>query len=514
MLVRLNRKAAHGGAATRLSPADAGGPATRAAHRRAGARAGITLLEVVISMGVLAVGVMSIASLLPVGRYQLSQASALDHAAAVGRAACRDMQVHGYMRPGAWLYVDSTLRPVTIGAVMTAPPGASRDPQTNLPSNIVGFQQTPPAMPLVLDPLLVSMNVAVPGVQNFTGANTQTQTAVSTFPYFLRNGGFSGNVPEASAPKIPRITLRDVSLLPGPAKVTTNIRCIPMGVADRLFRSTDDVAFNVVAANSTLAAQNLAPTTQIQFVTRSGAYIARAARGDYSFFAVLSPDFSETWGAPGGYPGSPATVMFQGSAATNRLFNLAVVVCYQRELRTLSNFTPNTAYDRGERMAWVDFVGRGEVRLRAMGLQQQGQAQQLLDVKPNQWIMVCGQIGGNKPTQNYMPVPPMFAGKSWVQTVAKFYRILSVSTQAVQDPSGQSAWYRSARVSGPDWTINGICDGNPQNMIYDDANAFTYSDLGNSLMPDPPTGFGTIVNGAIAVYEKTVNLDDSSAFSY
>jgi len=369
----------------------------------------------------------------------------------------------------------------------------------------------------VLDPLMVSMNVAVPGVQNFTGANTSTQTAVSTFPYFLRNGGFSGNVPEASAPKIPRITLRDVVVPPAPSQVTTNIRCIPMGVAERMFRSTDDVAFNVAEANGIVGAQNLARNTNIEFITRNGAYIARSSHGDFSYFAVLSPDYSQTWGAPGGYPGMPASMMLQGGASTNRSFNLAVVVCYQRELRTLTNFTPSTAYDRGERMAWVDFLGRGEVRLRVMGVQKPGQAQQLLDVKPNQWIMVCGQIGGNKPTQNYMPLPPIsaqFVGKSWVQTVAKFYRILSISSQAVQDTSNQSAWYRSARVSGPDWTINGVSDGNPVNMMYDDSNSFTYGDLTNSQMTDPPTGFGTIVNGAIAVYEKTVNLDDSSAFSY
>jgi hypothetical protein len=490
----------------------------RGGRRPSPRRRGITLLEVMIAMGVLAVGIMSIASLLPVGRYQMSQAAVFDEASTLGRAAFRDMAIHGYLRPSTWLYAGQTLQPVTIGPLMTTP-GTTR----SAVGNINTFQKTPPAMPMVLDPLMVALNVVPPkGFGNYVGATTTTQRAVATFPYFLQSGGFSGAMPETSAPQIPRITLRDTPITTGAGatQFQTTIRSIPQGVADRFFRSTDDVSFVVPSANMGLAgALNQSQATAIQFIgvtnaasasTANTTLLTRASHGDYTFFAVISPDFSETWGAPGGYPAGSAGSggnynMLQGNASTNRLFNVAVVVCYQRDLRTLTNFTPATTYDRGERMVWVDFLNRGDVRLRVTGVQQ-AQAQQLLDVKSNQWIMVTGQL------TSYAPTP--MGAKPWLQTVARWYRVLSVSSQATQDLGSQTTWYRAARVVGPDWTISGASDGNTLNMIYNDANAFNYADLSNSAMPNPPTGWGTIVTGAIAVYEKTINLDDSSGFSY
>lgn len=501
-------------------------PFCRAWACRPRSRAGITLLEVMIATGVLAVGVMSIASLLPVGQRQMMQAEVFDHASAVGRSAFRDMQVHGYLQPSLWLYCGTQYLPVTNGPLMLAPPSTARSPQTGAPANITAFQMTPPAMPLVLDPLMVAMNVPPSVGSNLTGATITTAKAVATFPYFLQGGGFTGTMPEATAPQIPRITLRDAPIKN--TTTSTTIRGMPLGVADRLFRSTDDVAFVVPSAEISLAGSlNQNQNTSIEFVGVANAantgstLLTRASRGDYTFFAVVSPEFAETWGAPGGYPtgsspqgSSSPYFMVQGSAASTRLFHIAVVVCYKRNLMTLANFTPATTYDRGERMVWIDFLGRGEIRLRASGITQLAQAQRLLSVQANQWIMATAYY------QNFAPLPPINSsvmsagGKGWLQTIVKWYRVLSASPQPMQDIGSQSTWYISARVTGPDWTINGACDGNPMNLIYQDANQFSYADLQSAQMPNPPTAWGTLVTGAIGVYEKTVNLDDASGFSY
>ena len=355
---------------------------------------------------------------------------------------------------------------------------------------------TPPAMPLVLDPLMVGLNVPPSVGSNFTGASTTTARAVATFPYFLQTGGFSGTMPEASAPKLPRITLRDAPIA---NTIQSTIRGIPLGVADRLFRSTDDVAYSVPSAQMSLAGSlNQTQNTSVEYIGISNSagtastLLTRASRGDYTFFAVISPEFSETWGAPGGYPTGSAPTPFynmvQGNAASNRLFHVAVVVCYKRDLRSVANFTPATTYDRGERMVWIDFLGRGDVRLRVTGITQAAQAQQLLSIQANQWIMATAQL------TNYSPLPPMnssmIGSKGWVQTVVKWYRVLSATRQPVQDLGTQSTWYVGARVVGPDWTINGACDGNPQNMIYQDANQFTYADLSNVANARPADRLG------------------------
>ncbi len=73
-------------------------PAT--ARRARAGRRGITLMEVLISMGVLTVGLLSIAALIPAGRIELLQAVKLDYASMVGRGAFRDLKIRGYLMPG------------------------------------------------------------------------------------------------------------------------------------------------------------------------------------------------------------------------------------------------------------------------------------------------------------------------------------------------------------------------------------------------------------------------------
>lgn len=62
-------------------------------------RAGISLLEVLISMFVLLIGLAGIASLLPAGRSEIMQGVKLDYAMMVGRNALRDLNARGYMKP-------------------------------------------------------------------------------------------------------------------------------------------------------------------------------------------------------------------------------------------------------------------------------------------------------------------------------------------------------------------------------------------------------------------------------
>jgi hypothetical protein len=57
-------------------------------------------LEVLISMFVLAVGLLSVAALIPAGRYEIAQSTQLDNTAMIGRAAFRDIAVRNYLYPG------------------------------------------------------------------------------------------------------------------------------------------------------------------------------------------------------------------------------------------------------------------------------------------------------------------------------------------------------------------------------------------------------------------------------
>src|ERR1041385_9577308 len=98
---------------------------TREARQLAGR--GVTLLEVLISIGIMAVGLMGRMSLIPLGRMELAEADRFDNCSSVGRAAFRDLTVHGYLRPEMW--VD----PVSGKSVV--PQGTYQDEYSTSPSS-------------------------------------------------------------------------------------------------------------------------------------------------------------------------------------------------------------------------------------------------------------------------------------------------------------------------------------------------------------------------------------------
>jgi type II secretory pathway pseudopilin PulG len=69
-------------------------------------RRGISLLEVLISMGVLTVGLLSVASLLPLGRFQVQKAAIEDRKAVLGQNAFREFRIRNLSHADQWLRAD------------------------------------------------------------------------------------------------------------------------------------------------------------------------------------------------------------------------------------------------------------------------------------------------------------------------------------------------------------------------------------------------------------------------
>ena len=68
------------------------------------ARSGISLLEVLIALGCLSVGLLAMmAGLVPLGVYEMAEATKLDQSSTLGRAAFRDLKIRGYLRPQTWV---------------------------------------------------------------------------------------------------------------------------------------------------------------------------------------------------------------------------------------------------------------------------------------------------------------------------------------------------------------------------------------------------------------------------
>lgn len=146
------------------------------------ARPGVSLMEVLFSTFILSIGLLSLAALIPVGRFTIAETSRSDYAAACGRAALRDLSVQRMLDYRYWVH-------------------------PNIPPNFGQFGQTTALPPFAIDPYGVLRGPAESG----------------SFPaHFV--GGL--NI-------LPRVSLRT------PAGVPFNLP-----LAERFFMAKDDEQFN------------------------------------------------------------------------------------------------------------------------------------------------------------------------------------------------------------------------------------------------------------------------------
>lgn len=445
-------------------------------------RSGITLLEVLIATFVMTVGLLSLAALLPVGRFEMQEADRFDRGSALGRAAYRQLLISSCLRPENWLYTPNSpsdpLYPVVgdLSSSATAVPNPFvRNPHPFMPhpkGSSAGVNGLPPLTPIILDPL-VTMAQTMPGGNGFA--------IVGQFPM----SGTPLLGPESSLPFIPRATLRNFPNVMNMG-ARNGITLMPLSAVEELFRSEDDLNLRLPADKSSR------PFQEWWLDTRGSTKLARKAFGAYSWFVTIAPDVTEAMGAPIDSNVGIATV--PGNGLTTRQFWVAVAVCFNREIQNFAARPELLArYDRSERVVWCDFVFSGlgtgsDARLRVQGVANVNDAEAALTVRAEQWIMAVGVaknycLGGNSPA---------------MQTCIQWYRVTSAADQVTQDVNSATTWYRSVRLSGRDWSIGG----------YEDANSFSYADLGESS-----TCHAIIVNQVIGVYEKTMTLDGSSIWS-
>jgi hypothetical protein len=523
-------------------------------------RSGISLLEVLFAMGVMSVGILSVVLLIPVGVYELAEAQKLDSGSTLGRAAFRDLEVRGYLRPETWvdtqwgMLIDADpthsnpanyptyqgrqiAYPYLPQSVLTAypPPGSAyggatlpgtpptvptqpqqwpegfsysyysqgpQTPPTGLPLGGGPWNGSTPFPPLsasdlpvmILDPLLVGYTGAIalgglatgPATVPSQGGAPAVWTNIQTFPYqqtYVQN-----------APLIPRLTVLPNWPLPfvwtsGNAlpiappiwpqqwaqDAWQNPRFMPFGVADRIFRATDDLQFTAATTQRDRPALLHDSTGMPQYV------------GGYTWFAMIAPARAEADLKATEFRDASSNPDLTALNST-RQFDVWVIVCNNRILDVPANPAPEPR--PGEWMVPVapiiSGLGGGDITVGTSGTAQQQAAQAgwLAGVHPGQWVMLSTIMvslevrnnGGN-------PVNwPRF------QTIADWYRVV-----AVDDGSALSATGGSRYV-----TLHGA-DFPPSTALQP---------AGNPLQPV----FATFVEGVVGVYQKTITLDGDSAW--
>ncbi len=331
------------------------------------------------------------------------------------------------------------------------------------------------------------------------GAPLVPRISVMSWPLPL----FSGGPPTAIAqqPIWPN-TLPWITSNPWPGvSLFYQPRIMPLPLADRIFRSSDDLQYNAPDRDHDR------PTALYANAT------AQQSQGSFSWFVMISPNSSETdqsstsLADPLNDPTANLAMVSAMSGAKH--FNVSVVICQNRSLDIPTALTANNPPGEWMVPAQVNGAGfgGGDVTLFANDANHGGW---LMSLHAGQWLMLSGinlsaEVRLSGTNKMYWPK---------FKTVANWYRIV-----AVDDGSGldTSLPYRNVTLNGPDWPV-GI--QLPPPVSFDQLSnpppGVNYGPQYAQLMTDGTASiytFATIVDGVVGVYQKSITLDGDSPFA-
>ena len=261
---------------------------------------GLSLLEVLVSMGILSVGLLFVAALIPIGALSVRETIKSDRTGACGRAALHEAKVRRMLDYNLWAKDTSGTRvlPTDTLAALPAPQIFAIDP--------LGFATGPSAI-----------------------------------------GGLTGPLGGPGS-TIPRYTLLR---LPPPAQPTAGglSSLLSLPEADRIFRWSDELSFDTPATLSQrprrIVRDNTAPAhvgpypAIVPPETAFGPTVTPMDAGSFTWFLTVTP----------------AAVEATLPASQRRLYSVSAVVCYQR---VFSQQTPGTP-DGEHNLTVTSFAGGG-----------------------------------------------------------------------------------------------------------------------------------------------------------
>jgi len=431
-IVELRRQAAWG--LSRFSRSENGTVPLRE-PKAEGARCGVSLLEVLISVFVLAIGLLGLAALIPVGRYAIVETGKADRSAACGRAGLREIKIRGMLDPTTWVNYTANNSPI---------PNTPTQPDNTGRIALGGGATLSYGESFAIDPLCIAREAG----------NEQ----IAWFPYHPSdlNGQplLADPPPLPNLPRMTRVTLTGLLL-------NTNPTTPSLPLADQVFTWHDDLLFEKPDD------RDLRP------VALSDATNRQQIDGNYSWMVTLTPALVE----------SPLVVR------SKQLYRVSVVVFYKRDLALPTDDDPTAS----ERTVTANMLGGGygggDVKLTISDPvnNQPERFAQYLDVKENEWLMLCGGV----------PYTYVDANDNTVigqRGVFRWYRIIAAG-EVYEDPNNSDLICRDVTLAGPDWDL-GWCY-NPNNAGLED--------LDNDGVIQ--NAEAALFDGVIGVYTTLVELD-------
>lgn len=369
-------------------------------------RSGVTLVEVLISMTILAIGLLGAAAMFPVGGYFMQKGEIADRSAAIAQAAFADLVARGDLNPENWQvwHPDNTTGYIPMGQF-------ARDWMVNN-RNANDFQinmNQDAGFVYIIDPLGTAS-----GIRNGVTASRMSKAPIDA------------DSSVADVTTIPSVDEQSEDLwtnqFPGwPVKrlssSATKVGNVPSEpIAQSIYSSSDDLAFSVDDQDVPTRQRVVGPDTDGDGNPDSA--LARESRGDYSWMAMVAPTTSEAREA----------LALDPSA---HYFDVSVIVFYKRPI---SNIETSERLTRGKVISRG--TGGGEILIAKL---QNDPGDPFEELKTGQWVMVSG------PHPTSTEARPLF--------FTQWYRVLAIDDQVRGDLTN-SETQRLIGLRGPDWPWN------------------------------------------------------------
>lgn len=422
-------------------------------------RRGVTIVEVLFAILITTVGLFGAIAVFPFASAQARRARLFDMMAVAGRSSFHDFDARGMRRPDMWLawdQVNTSFVPAMGVSNKQVAESYCIDPRMIAAQTTYNTAGVPQLLPFAsyTGQLGGQCVQYFPYVEPFLDGDKNSFRGTSENHADLNNNGnfdplqFNPLNKTFDSSLMRRITLR---------RSAGSLFPMTLPQANSIFKIDDDLAYDRPDEDKSL------PATQ-SVIPLSGALATvwgkRQSEGKISWLATLVPKFDIS-GVPGDEYVLSVVMLHDRPTDLDRLDHL-------RERVVMGIWQDTNAATGGEIQLRVDYTN--------------DESQEQLKLKPNDWVMVSGTY-------------PVAALGAYVTRYC-WYRVSDCdpAPSAMKNTNGNIIGYELyATLMGQDWNTNFTSPPG------------TYS----GVLPQVRV---TIVQGAFAVYEKTVRLDYGSTF--
>lgn len=407
---------------------------------------GITLMEIMISMGIALIGIMGIMAMMPLAATNLSKGIEADAASTFGRGALHQL----------------TSRDIIQGEWITSAVDNNGNFRLDNNDNAL-LDRWEPDHPLrvarsfCFDPQHLGEYAAFAGESNLPSLVNVSPTSVG-MPYF----GFN-NEPGYSHPRMFRASL---PMFPG----TASVRPIIPALADHICEGQDDLAFERPKDNTLPPLQTFSRFNDVNPNADDWqkAPRLRQSHGRFSWMATVVPEIDN------------------GGAIGDEFRRLSIVVFHDRIIDPSLGPT-QTGVDHQELLFDVILVGGGVAGGDVTLVTRPGRPEaDLQEIRQGDWIM----LGGTVFTAS---LPQQF----------RWYRVVDSSANSLerQDYDGRTVFSREVTLVGPDWM-------RPEWLGYDMSQSpADNANLNTANASHYMRTQATWVRGVVSVLEKNIAVD-------